>query len=75
MGVKQLLAFSPLRLLTAAAEKRAEQGNDPDSLELASTYRCVLLARPEDGWGYILSLDAGSFPEDDLLEFAGSFRY
>jgi hypothetical protein len=59
----------------AAAEKRAEQGIDPDSLELASTYRCVLLARPEVEECYILSLDAGSFSEDDLLEFAGSFRY
>lgn len=63
-------------LYTAAgAEKRAEQGIDPDTLELASTYRYVLLARPEDQWGYILSLDAGSFSEDDLLEFAGSFQY
>lgn len=63
-------------LYTAAgAEKRAEQGIDPDSLELVGTYRYVLLARPEDEWGYILSLDAGSFSEDELLEFAGSFQY
>lgn len=63
-------------LYTAAdAEKRAERGVDMALLEPVSTYRYVLLARPEDEWGYILSLDAGAYSEDDMLRFAESFQY
>lgn len=52
-----------------------ESGGSLDGLRTISTYWYVFFARPEDEWGYVLSLNAECFSEDDMLQFAESFQY
>lgn len=76
LAAPALLLEAEHELYTAAELGRLEEeGAAPAPGQEVSTYRYVFLARPEEEWGYVISLDAGAYTEDDLLEFAGSFRY
>ncbi|WP_297979508.1 hypothetical protein [uncultured Oscillibacter sp.] len=62
-------------MAAADAGRLAKKGFDLDSSQWVSSYRYVLLACPENERGYILSLDAGCFSVEELLEFAASSQY
>ncbi len=63
-------------LYTAAElDALAQDGVDVEALETTSDYWYLWLARPGEETGWVLSLNAKNFTQEDLLAFAQSFSY
>ena len=59
-------------LYTAAEWSELEH---TENAEPVSSYWCIVMARPEDAYGYVFALNAKNYTKEDAIAFAKTVRY